>query len=239
MDNYLPENETIQFEDRTYVNPEASLQEQNAFIDNLRNVQNQNNAEIATDTYNLGTAIPSNLGGLGGGESYFTSRYQVPQGVALANNLRATAQAQALNDILSNEQAMMKQRYTNAQKAARQRAAARAAASYGGGNGGGGGNTSGWNGEIEDEEISGSSQTIEGAVPGVNGGYVVGNFIPETGQITGYTGVPYGQDYKINYNYSYADGAPKTMDRQPLSGSSTVFSGDKNRYLGLNGRLQG
>lgn len=124
----LPENETIQFEDRTYVNPEASLQEQNAFIDNLRNVQNQNNAEIATDTYNLGTAIPSNLGGLGGGESYFTSRYQVPQGVALANNLRATAQAQALNDILSNEQAMMKQRYTNAQRAARQRAAARAAA---------------------------------------------------------------------------------------------------------------
>lgn len=145
----LPENETIQFEDRTYVNPEASLQEQNAFIDNLRNVQNQNNAEIATDTYNLGTAIPSNLGGLGGGESYFTSRYQVPQGVALANNLRATAQAQALNDILSNEQAMMKQRYTNAQRAARQRAAARAAASYGGGNGGGGGNTSGWDGETE------------------------------------------------------------------------------------------
>lgn len=134
----LPENETLQFEDRTYVNPEASLQEQNAFIDNLRNVQNQNNAEIATDTYNLGTAVPSNLGGLGGGESYFTSRYQVPQGVALANNLRAAAQAQALNDILSNEQAMMKQRYTNAQKAARQRAAARAAASYGGGNGGGG-----------------------------------------------------------------------------------------------------
>lgn len=127
----LPENERIEYEDRTYVNPEASLQEQNAFIDNLRNIQNQNNAEIATDTYNLGTAIPSNLGGLGGGESYFTSRYQVPQGIALASNLRATAQAQALNEVLSNELAMQKQRYNNAYKAARRRAA-----SYGGGGGG-------------------------------------------------------------------------------------------------------
>ena len=152
----IPENERIEFEGQTYVNPEASLQEQNAFIDNLRNVQNQNTAEIATDTYNLGTAVPSNLGGLGGG-SYFEARYSVPQGVARANNLRAAAQAQALNDILSNEQAMMKQRYSNAQRAARQRARTRARYSGGGGSGGGTtggdtGNVSGWSGEVETEE---------------------------------------------------------------------------------------
>lgn len=138
----LPENETITFEDQLYVNPEASLQEQNAFIDNLRNIQNQNNAEIQQDTTNLGTypASQSNLGGLGGGGSYFEARYSTPQGVALANNLRAAAQAQALNDILSNEQSMMKQRYANAQRAARRRAAARYSGS-GSGRGGGGATT--------------------------------------------------------------------------------------------------
>lgn len=123
--NYLPDDEVINYEGNLYVNPEKSQSEMLTFIENLRNIQNQNTAEIATDTYNLGTSVPSNLGGLGGGGSYFEARYSTPQGVALANNLRATAQAQALNDILSNEQAMMKQRYTNAQRAARQRALAR------------------------------------------------------------------------------------------------------------------
>lgn len=169
----IPENERIEFEDRTYVNPEVGLQEQNAFIDNLRNVQNQNNAEIATDTYNLGTAIPSNLGGLGGGESYFTSRYQVPQGVALANNLRATAQAQALNDILSNEQAMMKQRYNNAYKAARRRAA---------NSGGGGTNTPDGlpiTGGVDEEDTSRTIGSVEPAFsPAGSGNFV---FTPNSG----------------------------------------------------------
>ena len=208
----LPENERIEFEDRTYVNPEASLQEQNAFIDNLRNIQNQNNAEIATDTYNLGTAIPSNLGGLGGGESYFTSRYQVPQGVALANNLRATAQAQALNDILSNEQAMMKQRYNNAYKAARRRAA---------NSGGGGGNNTPdgllITGGVDEVD---TTSTVVGVVPGTPGGYTVANIIPDwdnmTSEVNGYTYVPYGQDGKVNYVYGSggsSSNTPKTTQK--------------------------
>lgn len=199
----IPENERIEFEGQTYVNPEASLQEQNAFIDNLRNVQNQNNAEIATDTYNLGSAIPSNLGGLGGGESYFTSRYQVPQGIALANSLRATAQAQALNDILSNEQAMMKQRYNNAQREARRRAAARARTVYGGGGGGGEPEQpQPTTGGVEEVDTTG---TVVGVVPGAPGGYTVANILPDwdamTSTVNGYTFVPYGQDGKVNYTY--------------------------------------
>lgn len=207
----LPENERIEFEDRTYVNPEVGLQEQNAFIDNLRNVQNQNNAEIATDTYNLGTAIPSNLGGLGGGESYFTSRYQVPQGVALANNLRATAQAQALNDILSNEQAMMKQRYNNAYKAARRRAA---------NSGGGGTNTPDGlpiTGGVDEVD---TTSTVVGVAPGTPGGHTVANIIPDwdnmTSEVTGYTYVPYGQDGRVNYVYGSggsSSNTPKTTQR--------------------------
>lgn len=127
----LPNNEVIEFEDRTYTNPQVSLDEGLAFIDNLRGLQNQNNAEINTQTYNLGTAVPSSLGGLTGGEGYFTARLQTPQSTSLAANLRATAQAKALNEVLSNELAMQKQRYNNAYKAAQRRAG-----SYGGGGGG-------------------------------------------------------------------------------------------------------
>lgn len=126
MANILPENETVTFEDQTYVNPETSLNEQNTFIDNLRASQARQNAEIQQQTQDLGTEVPSNLGGLTGGEGYFTSRYQTPQTNALVEQLRSTAQAQALTDVLSNQQAMWKQRYNEAYKSAQKRAAARA-----------------------------------------------------------------------------------------------------------------
>lgn len=121
-------------DERRYIKPEVSLNEQNAFIDNLRSVQEKNNAEIAQDTYNLGTDISSNLGGLVGGESYFQSRYQTPQTNSLVADLRAAAQAQALNTAMSSELAKAKKRYNDAYRAAKKRAAAR-----GTGGGGGGG----------------------------------------------------------------------------------------------------
>lgn len=108
-------------DDRRYINPQVALDESNAFIENLRNTQGQRTQEIAQDTYNLGTAVPSNLGGLGGSGSYFTSRYQTPQTNEVIANLRATAQAQALNDAMNNALAQAKQRYNNAYKAARRR----------------------------------------------------------------------------------------------------------------------
>lgn len=126
----LPDNEFYTFEDRQYLNPQVSLNEQNSFVDNLRNVQKTNNDQINMQTYNLGTAVPSSVGGLTGANSYFSSRYQTPQMNSLASNLRATAQAKALNDVLANEQAKMQKRYTEAYQKSQIR----------GSNGGGGGN---------------------------------------------------------------------------------------------------
>ena len=37
-------------DDRRYINPQVSLDEQNAFINNLRSTQQARNEEIATDT---------------------------------------------------------------------------------------------------------------------------------------------------------------------------------------------
>ena len=115
-------------EDRRYINPQVSLDEQNAFIDNLRSVQEKNNLEIAQDTRNLGTDVPSVLGGLTGSEGYFQSRYQTPQVNEMVSNLRTAAQAKALNDVISNEVAQAKEKYSNAYKSAQKRAAAKAKA---------------------------------------------------------------------------------------------------------------
>lgn len=125
-------DEFYEYEDRAYVKPTLSSGEQEAFIDNLRNIQGQNNAQIAQQTYNLGTDVPSNLGGLGGGESYFMSRYQTPQVDEMVATLKSAAQAQALNDVMSNYQSQLKQRYNNAYRRAQKRARARAAAAAAG-----------------------------------------------------------------------------------------------------------
>lgn len=109
-------------DDRRYMNPQTALTESDEFISNLRSAQQQKNAEIAQDTYNLGTQVPSNLGGLVGSEGYFQSRYQTPQTSSIVSDLRAAAQAQALNEAMNNELAIAKQRYNNAYKAAQRRA---------------------------------------------------------------------------------------------------------------------
>lgn len=106
---------------RRYLNPQVSLGEQNAFIDNLRNTQRANTTQITQDTRNLGTQVPSNLGGLGGGTSYFASRYQTPQTNSMVSDLRAAAQAQALSTLLSNEIGKAQKRYYDAYRAAKKR----------------------------------------------------------------------------------------------------------------------
>ena len=121
MNTILPENEVTEFEDRVYLNPQIGLDESTSFIDNLRTSQGQQNKEIFQQTENLGTDISSNLGGLTGGEGYFTSRYQTPQTSAATANLRATAQAAALNEVLSNEQAKWQKRYNDAYRAYQKR----------------------------------------------------------------------------------------------------------------------
>lgn len=220
----LNDSDFVEVEGRYYKNPQVALDESNRFIDNLRSTQQANNQQIQTQTYNLGTAVPSNLGGLtspvtdgngGAGMSYFTSRYAVPQTNSAVANLRAAAQAQALNEVLANEQAMWKKRYQDAYKAAQRRAYNR---SYGGG--GGGTNTSDGlpiTGSVDEVD---TTSTVVGVVPGTPGGYTVANIIPDwdnmTSQVTGYTYVPYGQDGRVNYVYGSggsSSNTPKTTQR--------------------------
>lgn len=211
MDNILPDNEYQEIEGRSYINPQVSLDESNAFIDNLRSVQGQQNQEIFSDTQMLGTDVPSVMGGLTGGNSYFTSRYQTPQTNSAVANLRAAAQAQALNDVLSNEQAIWKKRYQDAYRAAQRR-------SSGGGNVvADPSNNLPITGGVEEVD---TTSTVVGVVPGTPDGYTVANIIPDwdnmTSQVTGYTYVPYGQDGKVNYVYGSggsSSNTPKTTQR--------------------------
>lgn len=105
---------SYEYDGRRYIDPQVSLDAQNAFIDNLRNTQAQNNAEIQQQTYALGTRVPSNLGGLSGGSSYFKSRYQTPQMNSMVASLKTAAQAQALSTLLQNEIDKAKKKYKDA-----------------------------------------------------------------------------------------------------------------------------
>ncbi len=110
----MNDNEFYTFEDRAYIQPTVSSGEQEAFINNLRDVQARNNADIAQQTHNLGTDISSNLGGLGGGETYFNSRYQTPQVNEMVDALKAASQAEVVQDIMQNYQAQLKEGYNQA-----------------------------------------------------------------------------------------------------------------------------
>lgn len=118
MDTILKPEEVTEIDGRQYLNPQAGLDESNRFIDNLRSTQAQQNQQIATDTFNLGTNIASSQGGLGtntpANMGYFTSRLQTPQTNSAVANLRSAAQAQALNQALQNEQEIWKKKYQDA-----------------------------------------------------------------------------------------------------------------------------
>lgn len=103
-------NEAYDYEGNKYINPTLSRDEQMQFIDNLRSIQANNNAGIQADTRNLGTDVIPTQGGLVGGEDYFMQRYQTPQVDSMVANLRATAQAKALADVLAGLSAQYKQR---------------------------------------------------------------------------------------------------------------------------------
>lgn len=112
------EDYAYQEDGRWYIDPQVSLDEQNAFINNLRNAQAQDNAQIEQQTYSLGTQVPSQMGGLSGAGGYFRSRYQTPQTNQVVSELKAGMQAQALNQALQNEYKKYKKIYQDAQNAA-------------------------------------------------------------------------------------------------------------------------
>lgn len=163
MDNILPTNEYTEVDGRVYANPQVGVDETNTFIDNLRSSQGQQNQEIFTDTQMLGTDVPSNLGGLTGSESYFTSRYQTPQTNNVTANLRATAQAAALNQILQDEQAYWKKKYQDAyrayQKSSYNKSYGSGGGSRGSSGGGNNGNTSTWDGGTTKTPTDGGDTT--------------------------------------------------------------------------------
>ena len=156
----LPENEYSEIESRYYLNPQIALDESNNFIENLRSTQQQNTAQIARDTEQLGTAVSSNLGGLGGSTDYWTARYSTPQTNAAVENLRSVAQASALNQALQNEQEIWKKKYNDAYRAYQKSAYRKSGGGggTGGGNGGGSGdNTSGWQGDTKLKSTDGQN----------------------------------------------------------------------------------
>ena len=106
---------------RRYINPQVALDEENAFIQNLRDTQGQRNAQIAQQTNGLGKNVPTNLGSLNGSEAYFNARYQTPQTNSLIGDLRAAAQATALNTALNNELTKANKLYKDAYYSAKER----------------------------------------------------------------------------------------------------------------------
>lgn len=141
------DNEYYDYEGRRYINPTVSRDEQLGFVDKLRNSQNKELDKISRDTYNLGTHIPSNMGGLSGSGGVWAKQYVTPQTNSMLESLKSTAQAQALNDAMTNYQNQLKKRYNDAYKAAAKR--------RGGGGGGGTGGTGDITGDVEYQNSKG------------------------------------------------------------------------------------
>lgn len=115
-------DEYYTFEDRAYISPTLSRDEQLGFVDTLRGVVNQGNEQIQTQTEQLGTNVQPSLGGLTGSGGYFQQRYQTTPVEYQMNTLKATAQAKALNDLMQNYANQAKNRYQQAYRAAQKRA---------------------------------------------------------------------------------------------------------------------
>ena len=107
-------SEYYDYEDRRYVTPTLSRDEQLGFVDTLRNTVGRNTAQINAQTQALGSDLPSTQGGLTGSNSYFAQRYQTTPVEVQVNNLRATAQAKALSDLMTNYQNQAQNRYNQA-----------------------------------------------------------------------------------------------------------------------------
>lgn len=107
-------SEYYEYEDRAYVNPTLSRDEQLGFVDALRDTVDRDTAQVNAQTQALGTNIPSNLGGLVGSKSYFSQRYQTAPTEVQMKALKATAQAKALNDLMTNYQNQAQNRYNQA-----------------------------------------------------------------------------------------------------------------------------
>lgn len=120
-DNYV----TITDENVAEINPTASSDMQQAFIDNYRQMQSENTAQIGEAAHALGSDLEAQYGGLHGPSEYMKSRYQTPQTESRLAALRTAAQLSALNQLMQNDQNRWKNRYNQAYRSAQKRARAK------------------------------------------------------------------------------------------------------------------
>lgn len=116
------DNITINDEGLMEVSPTASRDAQLAFIDQYRQLQGENTAQIGTAAHALGSDLTAQYGGLHGPSEYIKSRYQTPQTESRIANLRTTAQLAALNQLMQNEQNKWANRYNQAYRNYQKRA---------------------------------------------------------------------------------------------------------------------
>ena len=138
-DNYL----TINEQGLAEINPTASSNMQNAFIDAYRNIQGENTAQIGTQAHALGSDLEAQYGGLHGPSEYMKSRYQTPQTESRLAGLRAASQLSALNQLMQNDIANYKDKYSQAYRNYNKRQRAKQNALYGGNGGGSSGSQGG------------------------------------------------------------------------------------------------
>lgn len=100
-----------EFENRSYTDPNAGVNEANQFIDNFRQTQTEHTNQIENETKNLGSDLPASEGGLAGSTELWTSRYQTAPNEALVADLKATTQAKAMADALDNIKEQWRTRY--------------------------------------------------------------------------------------------------------------------------------
>lgn len=169
----MNDTEYYSFGDRLYETPTTSRDEQMSFADNLRAAQQAANAQIKAQTENLGTQVPSVKGGLTGPEGYFQSRYQSAPTNALVSDLRAAAQADALNKVLTNYSSQMQKQYNDAYRQYQKNQARRAAAARNYGTGGTtgvtGGTGGGWGNDGDIETIASDANDLSQVTIDENG----------------------------------------------------------------------
>lgn len=129
------DNVTINDEGLMEVSPTASRDETLSFIDQYRQLQGENTAQIGSAAHALGSDLEAQYGGLHGPSDYIKSRYQTPQTESRIAGLRTAAQLSALNQLMQNEQAKWANRYNQAYRNYQKRASDAAKAATTGGSG--------------------------------------------------------------------------------------------------------
>ena len=174
-ENYV----TINDEGLAEVSPTASRDAQLAFIDNFRQLQGENTAQIGTQTHALGSDLTAPYGGLHGPSDYMRSRYQTPQTESRVAAMRTASQLSALNQLMQNDQNRWSNRYSQAYRNYQKRA----------NSGGGGGN-----GDGDGSNININTQTGDGDIDVNTNPNTSGNNIIQTGENT-YQNLETGETY--------------------------------------------